>query len=356
MQISLLALSNYFCAMSTITLAIILLSSIGFLLSGFFSAYLLFVKKNKNHLHLLLGGLLLVLSLRIGKSVFYNFTDLPVVVKNLGLAANLAIGPFLLLYGKVLIQQYALQRKDVWHLMPAVIYAIFSAIIPNQIGNNLWYASYTFVISQQLCYLGVAAVLIENWKEAWQHIRQKGFVILWTAISLIWLTYLLIFVQLLPTYIFGAISYSILVSVIAYFLLKEENLFTRGEKYAQNRLPATKSQAYLKILQKKLEEEQSYLNPNLSIQDIADQINVPSKVISQVINEQLKLNFSAFINGYRIEEAKKRLAAEAYQPFTIASIAYDCGFNSISSFNTTFKASTQQTPSQFRKDFLKTAS
>lgn len=341
-------------SMSTTTLIVILLSSIGFLFSAFFSAYLLFLKKHRNHLQLLLGGLLLVLSLRIGKSVFYNFTELPVVVKNIGLAANLAIGPFLLLYGKVLIQQHELQRKDIIHFLPAMIYVVFSAVIPNQPGGEYWWRiSYTFVIAQQLCYLGVSALLIKHWKTAWNHVQHKGFVLLWSAISVIWLTYLMIFLKLLPVYLFGALAYSVLVILMAYFIVKEEYAFAPREKYGPHRLSPQDSQQHLVLIQEKVLQDQIYLNPKLSIQDLSAQTNLSSKVISQVINEQLQLNFSSFINTYRIEEAKKRLRAEAYRPYTIASIAYDCGFHSISSFNTTFKALTKQTPSQFRKAALK---
>lgn len=340
--------------MSVTTLVLIILSSIGFLLSGFFSGHLLFLKRNKEPMHLLLGGLLLALSLRVGKSVFYNFTDLPVIVKNIGLAANLAIGPFLLLYGKVLLQRYTPQRKDLWHFLPTTVYFLFCAIIPNQSGDYFWYTSYAFVMSQQLCYLVLSIFLIESWKPAWDNIQQKGFVILWSAISLIWLTYLLIFVQLLPVYIFGAIAYSILMVTLAYFVLKEDFRFTQQAKYGQYRLPPQQAQQYLGILREKMVQDKSYLNPNLSIQDISEQVDLSTKVISQVINEQLKLNFSAFINSYRIEEAKERLMAEDFQQFTIASIAYGCGFNSISSFNTSFKVITKQTPSQFRKANLKT--
>lgn len=339
--------------MSATTLAIILLSSIGFLFGVFFSAYLLLLNKYKSHLQLLLGGLLLMLSLRVGKSVFHNFVDLPIFIKNMGLAANLAIGPFLLLYGKVLMQQYQLQRKDLVHFLPAAIYVVFSAFIPNKSGDYWWYLSYTFVIVQQAGYLGAAVRLVEDWRVAWHHTQHKGFVLLWSAISVIWLTYLLIFLQWLPVYLFGALAYSILVIVLGYFVVKEEYAFIQREKYGQSRLSSKQSQQYLSLLQEKMIKDQSYLNPNLSIQDLAKQTDLSTKVISQVINEQLQLNFSAFVNTYRIEEAQKRLTAAAYRDYTIASIAYDCGFNSISSFNTTFKANTQQTPSQFRKTSLK---
>ncbi|MEL7122555.1 MAG: hypothetical protein AAFO07_24125, partial [Bacteroidota bacterium] len=229
--------------MSATSLILILLSSIGFLISGLFSAYLLLIKNNKSTIHMLLGGLLLVLSIRVGKSVFYNFTELHIIIKNIGLAANLAIGPFLLLYGKVLIHAYALKRKDFWHFLPAAIYVVFSGLIPNQAGNDLWFASYSLVMFQQFCYLILSARLIKNWKLAWHHTLQKGFVILWSAIGLIWLTYLLIFLQILPTYIFGALAYSILVVVLAYFVSKEGSSLLQKEKYGPNRLSAKQSQA-----------------------------------------------------------------------------------------------------------------
>lgn len=340
--------------MSAITLSLILLSSIGFLLGGLYATYLLLFKKPNNVPQLLLGGLLLALSLRVGKSVFYNFTELPLVIKNMGLAANLAIGPFLLLYGKVLIDRHELKRTEIWHFFPAALYILFSPIIPNQSEDFFWLVSYGFVIVQQLVYLGISIKRIPDWRQAWVDPRKKGYVLLWSGVTLIWLSYLLIFLGWLPLYLFAALSYSVLMLVLAYFIIVEENIFSLGEKYGSNRLSPEKAQQYLKMIQASIIQDQRYLQPDLSIQEVADSLKVSTKVVSQVINEQLKLNFSTFINGYRIAEAQRRLRSEIYRPYTIASIAYDCGFNSISSFNTTFKSITKQTPSQFRKSFSKT--
>lgn len=82
-----------------IKLLIAIISGIGLGISLFFGIYLLKGKKIQNTI---LGILLVVLTLRITKSVFYNFVELPVFIKNLGLAANLAIGPLLYLYGRSL--------------------------------------------------------------------------------------------------------------------------------------------------------------------------------------------------------------------------------------------------------------
>ena len=71
-------------------------------------------------------------------------------------------------------------------------------------------------------------------------------------------------------------------------------------------------------------------------------------VVSQIINEQLSYNFNDFINSFRIEEAKKMLNDPGMKNITVASIAYDSGFNTLSAFNTAFKKFTGLTPSQFR--------
>ncbi|MEM7572052.1 MAG: AraC family transcriptional regulator [Bacteroidota bacterium] len=266
--------------------------------------------------------------------------------------ANLAIGPFLLLYGTVLIQGSSLQKKDGWHFLPAALYVLFSPVIPNQLGDTLWYVSYSFVILQQLGYIGWSALFIRDWTSNWAIVTHRGFIILWTTVALIWLTYLLIFLGLIPVYLFGALAYSFLVLLLFYFVTKEGQALLPREKYVQQPLSNQESAQYLAMIRNKMETDKSYLNPDLTIQQLSQELKLPAKLISRVINEQLRLNFSAFINSYRIEEAKRRLKSAAYRPYTIASIAYDCGFNSISSFNTTFKVMTQQTPSQFRKAFL----
>ena len=68
----------------------------------------------------------------------------------------------------------------------------------------------------------------------------------------------------------------------------------------------------------------------------------------KVINEQLSCNFNDFINPYRVDEAKKMLSDTGMKNITVASIAYDCGFNTLLAFNTAFEKFTCLTPSQFR--------
>lgn len=72
----------------------------------------------------------------------------------------------------------------------------------------------------------------------------------------------------------------------------------------------------------------------------------------KVINEYEGKNFSEFVNQYRIAKAKALLADPGYGKEKIASIAYDCGFGNVTSFNLAFKAATQLTPTQYREQLV----
>ena len=82
--------------------------------------------------------------------------------------------------------------------------------------------------------------------------------------------------------------------------------------------------------------------------------NIPPHNLSEVINSRLKKNFYDLVNGYRIEQVKKDLSDPAKSHLKILSLAFDAGFNSKATFNTLFKESTGQTPSDYRKSILNT--
>jgi AraC-like DNA-binding protein len=58
------------------------------------------------------------------------------------------------------------------------------------------------------------------------------------------------------------------------------------------------------------------------------------------------------VNEYRVAEAKRKLAEPASAKFTIAAIAYDCGFNSLATFQRCFKQFTGITPSQYQNEMI----
>ena len=69
--------------------------------------------------------------------------------------------------------------------------------------------------------------------------------------------------------------------------------------------------------------------------------------LSQVLTQELKLNFYDFINQYRVQEVQARLVDPRYRNLTILAIVFDVGFNSNASFYRIFKKHTGQTPSRY---------
>lgn len=104
-----------------------------------------------------------------------------------------------------------------------------------------------------------------------------------------------------------------------------------------------------KTLEKFMLEEMPYLNPNLTLKMLSDDIGLKPYQTSKLINTVYEKNFNDFINGYRIEEFKKRATADGLKKKTILSFALEAGFNSKTTFNTAFKKLTNTTPLQYLK-------
>lgn len=90
-----------------------------------------------------------------------------------------------------------------------------------------------------------------------------------------------------------------------------------------------------------------YLEPKLSLNALADYLDISLNHLYQVINQYEEKNFYDYINEYRVEEFKKRALKPENNNFSILAIAYDSGFNSKSSFNQVFKKIVGKTPSQY---------
>jgi AraC-like DNA-binding protein len=97
-----------------------------------------------------------------------------------------------------------------------------------------------------------------------------------------------------------------------------------------------------------MQTQKVYTNPELSLTQLAKQLNTNPSILSKVINQGFKLNFNDFINNYRINAIKEKLIAGEQKTQTLLGIAYDCGFNSKATFNRAFKKETGVSP----KDWL----
>jgi len=118
-------------------------------------------------------------------------------------------------------------------------------------------------------------------------------------------------------------------------------------KYIKSGLQKNEVDHYYSSLMQLMDSEKLFLDSKLSIKSVAEKLEISVNHLSQVINQKSGKNFFKFINEYRVEEAKKLLLDQSNKKYTILAIAYDCGFNSKSSFNTIFKQYTGKTPSDF---------
>ncbi len=99
-----------------------------------------------------------------------------------------------------------------------------------------------------------------------------------------------------------------------------------------------------------MENEKLFLDNDLNLAAVAEKLNISIHEASFLINETTKDNFYNFINKYRVEEAKKLLASAKMEELNILGIAFASGFNSKTTFNTTFKKIVGISPSQYSKE------
>ena len=118
-------------------------------------------------------------------------------------------------------------------------------------------------------------------------------------------------------------------------------------KYRRSSLNGEQSEAIKHLLVSVMVEHRPYLNPEIRLNDLAELVNAPSHHLSQVINEKFEQNFFEFINGYRVEEAKRLLKDSSFKNYSLTAIGFEVGFNSKSAFYTAFKKLTGTTPAKF---------
>lgn len=169
-------------------------------------------------------------------------------------------------------------------------------------------------------------------------------------------------------YAFSSIVAGIYVFIFGYLVLLKSEIFVNPEfvsqidqakeleikktaepKYSKSGLNNEKAEEYLAVLLKLMKEEKPYLSSDLTLNKLAEMVQISPHHLSEVINSMLKQNFFDFINTYRVEKVKQDLLNVDKKNFTLLAIAVDAGFSSKSSFNMIFKKHTGITPSEFKK-------
>ncbi|MFN3379353.1 MAG: helix-turn-helix domain-containing protein, partial [Runella zeae] len=134
--------------------------------------------------------------------------------------------------------------------------------------------------------------------------------------------------------------------------LSHEEINLEKKKYAKSGLNEESAQELHKRLSALMEQQKTFKEPELTLVDLASQLDIHPNYLSQIINDIEGVHFYDYINNLRIAEFKKMAILPENQRFTILALAYECGFNSKSSFNRCFKKTTQLSPSEYMKQAL----
>lgn len=321
----------------------------------------IFRLKNKNISNKIFSLFLLVSSLRIAKNIFvhlrelnpdmFSWYELWRTLVYLGISHQFAIGPlFLLYFSSKLTPKFYWKTQYLWHFVPYILLVGASPFIrwPFWANGGLW-LSYISILTYYL---------LAIWYFNRFHINvDKG--------TGNWLTGLLIVVGLLlmaysPAlfhyvgYVGGAFLYTIAILTTGYIMISNKsNVSFFRTKYETSSLSNTRAKEIKDELEKVMQLERPFVNPELTMQGLADQLSVRPHHLSRVINQEFNSSFTEYINSFRLEEATKRLMNPKYGHLKISALAYECGFNSVPTFNSLFKKVHKVTPSQFRNNLNK---
>lgn len=230
------------------------------------------------------------------------------------------------------------------------------------------------ILFQALFYTGLSYLTIRKHQKRIQQFSSNT-----EGINLNWLEYIiLIFFAITIVYVIYNLSYNstslnafiniaflLVVYFVAYYSLKQKEIYPVEEKQRDELISINNEveseeikrklisdEELLRIktdLENVMEKEKLYLDSELNLIKLSEQLSVSTHHLSYVINTGFKKNFFQFVNEYRIDHAKILLKNNSANKLSILGIAYESGFNSKTSFNTTFKKFTDQTPSEFKK-------
>ncbi len=317
----------------------------------------LFTRKPASLASRFLALLLLMISVRIGKSVFLFFsTDLADIYRQVGLSACFLIGPCLYFYCRTASSQ--LNRAPLawrWHSAALLAILLIAGLVfpygsNSPEFNRLMYQiiNYSWLIylllSLPLALPAIKTSFRRHSQSANLKARQNSNILAtaWTGTFCIWLAY---FTSSYTSYIVGALSFSFLL----YFSILLAIYERRGQlpRYQNKKIHQPVADHLVKQLTKLLETEKRYIDANLTLPQLAKELKISVPQLSQLLNDNLNSSFTHFINQYRIEEAKRLLLQ--IPPLSLESVAELSGFNAQSTFYSAFRRQEHTTPAKFRQ-------
>ncbi|MEM6631134.1 MAG: helix-turn-helix domain-containing protein [Bacteroidota bacterium] len=128
-----------------------------------------------------------------------------------------------------------------------------------------------------------------------------------------------------------------------------EEEVSQTEKYSHSSLTDEERENIFQQILSLFEKEEIYLQPKLSVQDLAEKLHITPHILSQTINEASGQPFYDFVNSYRVKYLQELLVDPEKAQFTILALGMESGFNSKASLNRIFKNHTGLTPSAYQR-------
>lgn len=323
--------------------------------------YFLLFARPKHLSNYFLGALLISLSIRIGKSVFFYFEpDLAGIYLQIGLSMCVFIGPFLYFYFSALLRpEENIKKYWSYHFIPLVgLVVIIGVLYPFETNAEFWrFYVIDLIYKLWLVYLTLAGVVLKPvlqklWRreellsslEIWMVSIFLGNAVIWIAYNTCGFT----------SYILGALSFSFMLYLLILLFVFNKNKknmsYKSLPKYRDKKIEDVEASEYLVHLESIMQQEELYKNPNLKLPEVAAKLKMLPHRLSQLLNDNLGKSFPSFINEYRINAAQKMIVSNGN--YSLEAIGYECGFNSKSTFYTAFKKVTGMTPAQFKQESL----
>lgn len=365
--------------------------TIGIFLS-FFLGLLLFTKKGKSLPDKLLSFWLLIIGTHLLSFFLHhqNYWDKYPHLIGATVPFPLLYGPMLFLYVQYSLKGYPkFKVKDFLHFVPALVSYIY--LIPfyffytaeeklmvdrGQVDDFGLFSEISLVL---YVLSGISYVVVSYFKLLkYRKLIENNFSYN-EKINLQWLRYAIIgmgglFFTVTLVIIFrealemilpfngDLLFYSLIilfVFCIGYFGIKHQDIFSNANNENENQIVREQKNVEYKnsglkddMAKEKhnelllvMENKKSYLNPKLTLAELAKELSITPNNLSQIINQQENVNFHDFVNRYRVDEFIHQYKAN--NQFSILALALDSGFNSKSSFNNVFKKHKGTTPSKY---------
>jgi AraC-like DNA-binding protein len=255
-------------------------------------------------------------------------------------------------------QYFTFKKSYLWHFLPALIQFIFYVLIfAHSLDFKTWFwvnihKPYTRFIDYYVGIILIFAYLFRSYENLKKVDSSLKKFIIALMIFYVIATVDPLFNSLYPPaqkpkfylteFVLPVFTYWLALLV----LWRERNQSKTLEKTKPQRVDANAEQTQ-KIVEV-MNSEQLYLNPEFSLNDLAQKVEMTANTVSHCLNVGVGKSFNDFVNAYRVEEVKRRLQTDDVEKLTILGIAFESGFNSKATFNRVFKEMTGFSPKDYK--------